>query len=174
MLLASWSKDGRADLITKLTNEERFRRMAHERREAEQDVDADEIDEAECDGDIVEACACHAPGCGALDSGCGMALIGSETLKEYEKETGLQPEWEDDVPVIRFKSYDGKVRRGHQACWIQWLIPKAKKRVKILVYVIEGKAGLLISKQVMKMPQANLNINENRLWLGRLDVSVPV
>ncbi|CAK0846977.1 unnamed protein product [Prorocentrum cordatum] len=171
VLIASWSRDKQPNLITKLTNEERFRRLAHERRETEQDADADEIDEADGDEDTVEACACHAPGCGALDSGCGMALIGSETLEEYEKETGLKPEWEEDVPSVRFKSYDGKLRRCQEACWIQWHIPAAKKRVKILVYVIEGKAGLLISKQVMKMLQANLDMSKNRLWLGRLDTS---
>eukprot|EP00959_Pyramimonas_sp_CCMP1952_P006777 141630-Pyramimonas_sp.AAC.1 len=61
-----------------------------------------------------------------------MALIGSETLEEYEKETGLKPEWEEDVPSVRFKSYDGKLRRCQKACWIQWHIPAAKKRMKIL------------------------------------------
>ncbi|CAK0846606.1 unnamed protein product [Prorocentrum cordatum] len=162
VLLASWSRgDGRANLIAKLA------------RRGKQDVDADDIDEAEDEENAVEARACHAPVCGALDSGCGMALIGSETLSEHEKVAVLQPEWEEDAPTVRFKSYGGKIRRGQKAFWINWRIPRAKKRVETLVYAIEGKARLLISKQAMKMLQANLELGENRLWHGRLQASVP-
>ena len=103
VLLSSWSSSGKpkcetddsgqATLIAKLTNAERFKRIARERR-GDNDEDEfyekhfeetdNEVGENILDNDEVieefDVCLCHSPGCGALDTGCAMALIDSNTL----------------------------------------------------------------------------------------------
>jgi hypothetical protein len=197
-LLTSWSngrpvlgeRDGQATLITKLTNAERFRRLARERDgndmtdENENDqMDVHEVDDTagnqfvENGGqseDEFEVCACHSPGCGAVDTGCGMCLIGSETLTKHMEVSGDAPEWISDAPTVKFKAYDGKVRKSNKACWITWHLRRASKRIRIMTYVIDGDAGLLISKPILKMLGAHLDMESDKLHLAKLNITVPL
>jgi hypothetical protein len=189
VLLSSWSRDGdvackviegNATLISKLSNQERFRRLARERREVphpdfDEDASAphrDDDDTADCDE--CEICLCHSPGCGAVDTGCGMCLIGSNTLKEHIEVTKIEPEWIPDAATVRFKAYDGKSRTSNRACWLRWQLPKVQKTIKLMVYVVEGDAGLLISKPVLKMLKARIDTDTDSLYLGAVDVRVPL
>ncbi len=182
MLLSTWSRDGssecaddgdgRASLITKLTNAERFRRLARERREPPESDDNDHDDDENDDMQEMEVNLCHSPVCGAIDTGCGMCLIGSTTLDTHVKSTGEAPEYIDDAPTVRFKAYDGRTQRSSRACWLRWYIPKAGKIVRLMTYIVDGDAGLLISKPVLKMLRAQIKMDDNTLYLGALGTSV--
>ena len=111
---------------------------------------------AEPDKGEAEVLLVSSPGYGVLDSGCGRTIIGSETLREFEKlwsQKGALPSRIQEMHQFRFGN--GEVETSTQCVSMPVLL--ANRRGTIKASVVKGFAPLLISRSAMKALGASLN-----------------
>ncbi|CAK0790522.1 unnamed protein product [Prorocentrum cordatum] len=136
----------------------------------EVDEIADHDDEDADDDDEAETFMVHSPGAGVIDPGCARALIGLDTLREPIKVSGNDIEIDEDHKVVTFKGFSGDEQHSIGICKIPWRLGDHIEMVD--VYVVPGKAGLLLSKPLLKKLGCTLDMEKDELAFQKLGVRV--
>ena len=122
-----------------------------------------------------EALLVSSPGFGVLDSGCGKAIVGAQTLEKFHqlwRDKGIS-----SPKVIKQEINVFKFGNGHrEVSEISLAMPVGigGRRGTISAAVVRGDASLLISRPAMKTLQANLNFERDSLTLFADQLEVPV
>eukprot|EP00959_Pyramimonas_sp_CCMP1952_P377873 7915613-Pyramimonas_sp.AAC.1 len=83
------------NVLAKLIQEERWKRLEHGMKEKQEDDDATPEVKATEEGTVLGVA--HSDGCSVPDTGCCKTLIGEETLMKHEAATGKKAKWLKDV-----------------------------------------------------------------------------
>ena len=114
------------------------------------------------------------PGFGVLDSGCGRAIIGRDTLTAFEqlwKGHGI-PLPEPFAEVNHFKFGNGQRETTDLSVRVPVLIAGRSGTIKAAI--VRGQAPLLISRSALQTLQAVVNFGRNELTLFQDGVTVPL
>ena len=111
----------------------------------------------------------HALGSAVVDTGCGKALVGDETLEAHCRLGGIEARWLDHRPV-RFRYGNGHVDTSIGLAEIPaWI---AGKTVTLRLHVVKGRVPLLLSKAVLKSLRAHIDLVKNRMRMDALNTEV--
>ena len=109
----------------------------------------------------------QAPGEGMIDSGCGRAMVGEETLQEHEallRNKGLQVVRVEDEVATTFRfGNDEVVQTNKRALIPAWI---DKRSVVLNVFIVPGRALLLLSKPMLKELGGRLDFDVDTLELA--------
>ncbi|CAK0792131.1 unnamed protein product, partial [Prorocentrum cordatum] len=158
------------NVLARLIQQERWKRLAHEMKEQQEDEYASVEKRAAEEGTVLGVT--HADGCSVPDTGCCKSLIGEETLTKHEAATGKQARWLKDAKPMRFRGFDNSVQESVGAVELDWEIKNFI--VTFVVYVVPGSAGFLMSKPDMKALGAALDLETDSLYLKRLGLTIPL
>ena len=114
------------------------------------------------------------PGYGVLDSGCGKTIIGSETLRSFEKlwsQRGVAPPCKQ-AEVNQFRFGNGQVETSDHSIAMPVVI--AGKRGVLNASVVSGRAPLLISRPAMQALRASIDFENHEMQLFQEKVRVPL
>ena len=114
------------------------------------------------------------PGFGVLDSGCGKTIVGSETLRSFEKlwsQRGMAPPCKTPE-VNQFRFGNGQVETSDHSVAMPVVI--AGKRGVLNAAVVSGKAPLLISRPAMQALRASIDFEKNEMQLFTEKTRVPL
>ena len=124
-------------------------------RDATADGDSDSEEEDQ------EALLVHTPGSGIVDPGCARALIGLETLRDHEEATGENVKIVKEHREVTFQGFNGERSYSIGVCVIPWKIGRHVEQIE--VYVVPGRAGLLLSKPLLKRLKCTLDFEHDEL-----------
>ncbi|CAK0862474.1 unnamed protein product [Prorocentrum cordatum] len=158
------------NVLAKLIQQERWKRLAHEMKEQQEDEYASVEKRVAEEGTVLGVT--HADGCPVPDTGCCKSLIGEETLTKHEAATGKKARWLKDAKPMRFRGFDNSVQESVGAVELDWEIKNFI--VTFVVYVVPGSAGFLMSKPDMKALGAALDLETDSLYLKRLGLTIPM
>ncbi|CAK0911130.1 unnamed protein product, partial [Prorocentrum cordatum] len=122
------------NVLAKLIQEERWKRLEHGMKEKQEDDDATPEVKATEEGTVLGVA--HSDGCSVPDTGCCKTLIGEETLMKHEAATGKKAKWLKDVRPMRFRGLDNGVQESIGAVELDWAIKNYI--VTFAVYVVPG------------------------------------
>ena len=111
----------------------------------------------------------HALGSAVVDTGCGKALVGDETLEAHCRLGGIEARWLDHRP-IRFRYGNGHVDTSIGLAEIPaWI---AGKTVTLRLHVVKGRVPMLLSKAMLKSLRAHIDLVGNRIRIDALGTEV--
>ena len=140
---------------------QRARALRHDRESHEQA--SDPAPQAMEQSVPEEVLLVSSPGFGVLDSGCGKTIVGSETLRPFEKmwsQRGMAPPCKTPE-VNQFRFGNGQVETSDHSVAMPVVI--AGKRGILNAAVVAGKAPLLISRPAMQALRASIDFEKNEM-----------
>ena len=121
-----------------------------------------------------EALLVSSPGFGVLDSGCGKTIIGTETLRSFEKlwlAAGIKkPVPEQEVNLFRF----GNGQEEVSTTSVKLPVFLAGKSGVIKAAVVSGQAPLLISRAALQSLEATMDFKDGTLTVFSDRRSIPM